>query len=901
MKLNRTLSALAALFFCVAFALVSVLPAQADDLTNSAEGHVTSLTLSSSGTPYTLTQGESYSVTFSFTLEAQTGVPFKEGDTYVFNTNLGEIFTITGANTLEVRDTEGNLLATVTGASDAVKITIKAGADEGMSIQGTVTTPAVTVIDVGATKDEPVDKRLTVGEQAVAVRVYAKDSSVSPDYKDPGTVDFNDLWKNAGSHADRTSAWTSIEVNPEGSIQLYLSGNAGRTEQVETYREFVVKDTLPGHGHIDPESVEIYAAIPAVGTSSGTASNPYGYPAGTLYAVRQGTDRRPINGRNINHQYDSSSDIMTLLYQEPGETLEQFEARLRKQSLSWGIYHDIDANTETLLVNFGNIGDPKDNNGITYSDYRTDLVDKYPQIFGADGQSGGNIVSYYIEFDSVYPDVVGAAYLTNHASRSAYQNDSSTLSTNGNDAYYTIVNGQASGTVAAQSLTVKLVDEDNHSLPIAGAGFKLQQLIGGIWKDTALSGTTGNEGMLTFAGISAASAEYRIVQTSTAEPYELGSSTFVAPTQDDGLPAGYQVESDGTFATSPSNAVGFAALVTNRRPYQASYEFVSSEPDRALPNEVMALLPAATSHYTGDTVTPTALKTETVSIDGEGVWTFEGWDEQSLVVNCSDITFTGTWSFSPYRSPLNRMPSITASDVVIYVGDPYDATMHEATASDPEDGDLSDAIKLAGVNGVDNMTPGVYTVWFSVADKEGATAKTSATVTVLPKLTVSYEWSGLPDDSATSLYDETGAEAVPQLPGDVHDLRASQQVNVDKDYVAGTTFYEKDDEGSVVAAYTFSGWSVKSPDDVSIEDGMFVMPDEDVTLVGVWERKDVPPTQEPPINEEPPVSTDVPPSTPDPKKEEQLPETGDATAAAGVVLGTGLVSLFAAARARARR
>ena len=106
-----------------------------------------------------------------------------------------------------------------------------------------------------------------------------------------------------------------------------------------------MKDTLPGHGHIDPESVEIYAAIPAVGTSSGTVSNPYEYPAGTLYAVRQGTDRRPINGRNINHQYDSSSDIMTLLYQEPGETLEQFEASLRNKSLSWGIYRDVDANT----------------------------------------------------------------------------------------------------------------------------------------------------------------------------------------------------------------------------------------------------------------------------------------------------------------------------------------------------------------------------------------------------------------------------------------------------------------------------------------------------------------------------------------------------------------------------
>lgn len=40
-----------------------------------------------------------------------------------------------------------------------------------------------------------------------------------------------------------------------------------------------------------------------------------------------------------------------------------------------------------------------------------------------------------------------------------------------------------------------------------------------------------------------------------------------------------------------------------------------------------------------------------------------------------------------------------------------------------------------------------------------------------------------------------------------------------------------------LAGYEFSGWRVKSPDSVMIENGKFTMPEENVTLVGSWTKK----------------------------------------------------------------
>ena len=85
----------------------------------------------------------------------------------------------------------------------------------------------------------------------------------------------------------------------------------------------------------------------------------------------------------------------------------------------------------------------------------------------------------------------------------------------------------------------------------------------------------------------------------------------------------------------------------------------------------------------------------------------------------------------PKQVEINHIPTIEADDVEIHVGDSFDA-MNHAKASDKEDGDLTEAIKVVE-NTVDTTKPGTYTVTYTVTDSRGLTATKSINVKVLPK------------------------------------------------------------------------------------------------------------------------------------------------------------------------
>lgn len=77
---------------------------------------------------------------------------------------------------------------------------------------------------------------------------------------------------------------------------------------------------------------------------------------------------------------------------------------------------------------------------------------------------------------------------------------------------------------------------------------------------------------------------------------------------------------------------------------------------------------------------------------------------------------------------VNTAPVIKGvKDATIQVGDAYDP-MTGVTATDKEDGDLTKAIQVKG--NVDTTKVGVYTVAYTVADKEGLEATATCTVTV---------------------------------------------------------------------------------------------------------------------------------------------------------------------------
>ena len=90
-----------------------------------------------------------------------------------------------------------------------------------------------------------------------------------------------------------------------------------------------------------------------------------------------------------------------------------------------------------------------------------------------------------------------------------------------------------------------------------------------------------------------------------------------------------------------------------------------------------------------------------------------------------------TTDFSPFAlswDTPNQPPVISASDRVITVGDAFNP-MQGVTASDPEDGVLTDRIQIKS-NNVEPNRVGVYQVTFQVTDNNYATTEKTITVTV---------------------------------------------------------------------------------------------------------------------------------------------------------------------------
>lgn len=92
---------------------------------------------------------------------------------------------------------------------------------------------------------------------------------------------------------------------------------------------------------------------------------------------------------------------------------------------------------------------------------------------------------------------------------------------------------------------------------------------------------------------------------------------------------------------------------------------------------------------------------------------------------------------------LNEVPVINAEDKTLTVGDKFDP-MDGVTATDKEDGDLTDQIEIAK-NTVDTSKAGLYSVTYKVTDKGGASVEKSINVVVkektAPPTTVSQDGS----------------------------------------------------------------------------------------------------------------------------------------------------------------
>ena len=165
--------------------------------------------------------------------------------------------------------------------------------------------------------------------------------------------------------------------------------------------------------------------------------------------------------------------------------------------------------------------------------------------------------------------------------------------------------------------------------------------------------------------------------------------------------------------------------------YSPTYKFISNSEGKELPDEVNDLLPVDNKKYViGSEISAMQPEKTTVKTT-EGVWVFGGYEKDKLTSN-EGVTFTGKWNFHPNATKLNEVPSISASDKTLTVGDTFDAKK-DVTAKDTEDGDLTGKIEVVK-NDVDTTKSGTYEVVYKVTDSKGASKKKTIKVTVNPKM-----------------------------------------------------------------------------------------------------------------------------------------------------------------------
>lgn len=534
---------------------------------------------------------EKHNIQFQFRLTCNELGGFQPGDTISVPTNLGELFSVENddwsylSNLGVWGDAVGEIVyANVKVEPKTVTFTIAEDAVGRTTLQGIVTIPANLIgKDMGARPDQPVTQTLQIDDQTWDIEFVQVQEPASGGTAGAGFPDVDRFWKNYYSvninGAPSNGASATIEVNPIGSLDLYGSTtypeDGPRYPSMPVfYENFVVEDTIPENGHIDLNSVQISASIPHLMMAEvdlrdqwhgdDVTVGGYDVPAGTYYAQRAGTGRPSIKNR------------MTRLTQEPGETLDAFRERIKSRQLQWGVYFgDPDLNypgeyTETFICNLGNIGDPENNNGILYKDFDEkgkEYAAQYPEIFGDEGVTGGNVVSYYIEFKTYFTDPGGTHIVSNYGS---WKTDgarreghtSSPQTSGGNTGTCQIGEYRSFGDVAAKNLVLRLVDADFPDQSISGAYFKLQQKDdAGNWVDTDLTGKTDSNGYLTMQAL--VPGTYKLVQTSSAAGYLFGEDTYDADPA--AIGANNPVAADGTFTVTDTDTKGFATVVTNRK------------------------------------------------------------------------------------------------------------------------------------------------------------------------------------------------------------------------------------------------------------------------------------------------------------------------------------------------
>ena len=89
-------------------------------------------------------------------------------------------------------------------------------------------------------------------------------------------------------------------------------------------------------------------------------------------------------------------------------------------------------------------------------------------------------------------------------------------------------------------------------------------------------------------------------------------------------------------------------VVTNKKMFKVTYEFVSGTEGKELPAAIEGYKPTDDTEYADKATVTAKAPTQTTYEDTEnnGTWTFTSWDANSKTIDKADVKFVGTWTFA---------------------------------------------------------------------------------------------------------------------------------------------------------------------------------------------------------------------------------------------------------------
>lgn len=260
-----------------------------------------------------------------------------------------------------------------------------------------------------------------------------------------------------------------------------------------------------------------------------------------------------------------------------------------------------------------------------------------------------------------------------------------------------------------------------------------------------------------------AEKEFSISQTTNEWTSELSiadwtygqtASTPVATAKYGNVVFTYSDKKDGTYTGKVPTEAGtwyVKATVEGNENYTGmvatdSFEISKAQPSFTLPKDLVI--------KQGDALSTVSLPDgftwadDTQTADVLGTHTFQAVFTPEDTTNYKTVEVEIRVEVVPAISQVNKAPVIHAEDKTLTVGDTFDA-MKGVTATDAEDGDLTDKIVIAK-NTVDTSKAGKYTVVYEVMDSHGTRVARTIYVTVQQKTADTNKKDSKKDTAQTS-------------------------------------------------------------------------------------------------------------------------------------------------------